>query len=325
MEATTPNIRWIEANQAYLTAQFVRLKGLLDPNSPKVSVPDASEAHAALETPAAIDRLSQLFGLSTFERDILLLCAGVEMDSKLAALCGDALGHPQRTYATFGLSMAILPDPHWSALTPSRPLRRFRLLELDATHGLTSASLRIDERILHYLAGINILDPHFQPIIRLSPFPEWIADVHRSVATEVACILETHPDCTPVVNFCGDDPEGQEDVASMVAGQIGRQLLVLEAEDLPSVGQEMEKFIRLWERETVLSLGALLIQFGSGDITGSTRRLTERLPGFVFLASRGPVCLNRPVLRFDVEKPPPVEQRRLWSSALGSSGGDFNG
>jgi predicted nucleic acid-binding protein len=325
MEATTQNIRWIEANQAYLTAQFVRLKGLLDPNSPKVSVADASEARAALETPAAIDHLSQLFDLSEFERDILLLCAGVEMDSKLAALCGEALGHPQRIYATFGLSMAILPDPHWSALTPSRPLRRFRLLELDVSHGLTSAPLRIDERILHYLAGINILDPHFQPMIRLSPFPEWIADVHRSVATEVARILETHPDRPPVVNFCGDDPEGQEDAASMVAGQIGRQLLVLEAEDLPSVGQEMEKFIRLWEREAILSQGALLIQFGSGDVTGSTRRVTERLPGFVFLASRGPVCLNRPVLRFDVEKPPPVEQRRLWASALGSSGGDFNG
>ena len=87
----------------------------------------------------------------------------------------------------------------------------------------------------------------------------------------------------------------------------------------------MDKFIRLWEREAVLSPGALLIQFGSGDITGSTRRVTERLPGIVFLASRGPVCLNRPVLRFEVEKPPPVEQKRLWAGALGSSGEDFNG
>ncbi len=53
---------------------------------------------------------------------------------------------------TFGLALALLPDPHWDAITPSRPLRRFRMLEVSRPH-LTSAPLRIDERILHYLAG----------------------------------------------------------------------------------------------------------------------------------------------------------------------------
>ena len=35
-----------------------------------------------MQPPAAIDRLSELFGLSPFERQPLLLCAGVEMDSR---------------------------------------------------------------------------------------------------------------------------------------------------------------------------------------------------------------------------------------------------
>jgi predicted nucleic acid-binding protein len=325
MEATTPEIPWIDANQAYLVAEFARLKSLLDSQSSEESAARLERARDALATPAAIDRLSQLFDLSAFERDILLLCAGVEMDSKLAALCGEVQDHPQRTYVTFGLAMAVLPEPHWSALTPSRPLRRFGLVELETGHGLASAPLRIDERILHYLAGINFLDPHLQPMIRLGPDPEWIAAGHRSVATEVATFLEAHPDWPPAVNFCGDDPEGQEDVASIVAGQVERQLLVLSAEDLPSVGPATEKFIGLWERETVLCQGALLIQFRSGEITASARRLIERLPGVVLLASREPIYLNRPLLRFDVEKPPPVEQRRLWASALGSSATDFNG
>src|SRR5271165_2787609 len=163
MRKARPKIPWIEANQAYLVAEFARLKQKLGPKSEEESVETARveralvKARAALKEPPAIDRLCELFGLTAFERDVLLLCAGVEMDSSLAALCGEAQGHPQRAYATFGLAMATLPEPHWSALPPNRPLRRFRLVELDTTHGLTIAPLRIDERILHYLAGVNVL------------------------------------------------------------------------------------------------------------------------------------------------------------------------
>jgi hypothetical protein len=315
----------MEANRTYLVAEFSRLKGLLGSKSSEVSVADLQEARAALETPPAIDRLSEIFDLSAFERDVLLLCAGVEMESKLAALCGEAQGHPQRTYLTFGLAMAVLPESHWSALTPSRPLRRLRLVEVASGHGLTSAPLRIDERILHYLAGLDILDPHLQPMLRPSPVPEWIAEGHRSVAIEAAQFVEDDPDQPPVVNFCGDDPEGQEDAASMAARRLGLQLLVLAAEEVPAIGPEMEKFICLWEREAVLLQAALLIQFGNGELTASARRLAERLPDIVFLASREPVCLKRPFLRLDVNKPQPVEQRCLWASALGSVSAVFNG
>jgi len=326
MEPSASKIPWIDANQAYLVAEFARLKRLLDPaSSEDAGVTRHDEARAALESPPAINSLSQLFGLSAFERDLVLLCAGVEMDSRLATLCGETQGHPQRTYATFGLAMAILPQPHWSALTPTRPLRRLHLVELEVGHGLTSAPLRIDERILHYLAGINILDPQLQPMLRLSPAPVWIADSHKSVAYEAAHCLEGRLDLPPIVNFCGDDPEGQEDAASMAVREFKMQLLVIAAEDLPTTGAEIEKISSLWERESILLQGALLIHLGNGDLTASARRLCERLPGPLFLASRELVTLNRPVLRFDVNKPPPVEQRRLWMSALGPCAAGLNG
>jgi hypothetical protein len=326
MEPSASKIPWIDANQAYLVAEFARLKRLLDPASSEETCPTSqNEVRAALESPPAIDSLTQLFGLSVFERDLVLLCAGVEMDSKLATLCAETQGHPQRTYATFGLAMAILPQPHWSALTPARPLRRLHLLELEIGHGLTSAPLRIDERILHYLAGINILDPQLQPLLRLSPVPVWIADSHKSVAFEAAHALEGRLDMPPVINFCGDDPEGQEDAASMAVREFEMQLLLIAAEDLPTTVAEIEKISGLWERESILLQGALLIQLGIGDLMASARRLCERLPGPLFLASREPVTLNRPVLRFDVNKPPPVEQRRLWITALGPSAAGLNG
>ena len=319
-------IAWIEANQAYLVAQFTRLKHRLEGEGAECPKEPAQEAGAALETPSAIDRISAIFGLSGFEREILLLCAGVEMDSELAALCGSLQGHPkQRSYATLGLAMAALADPHWSALTPSRPLRRFRLVELEPGHGLTSAPLRIDERTLHYLAGVNLLDPRLQSLVQLSPYPEWIAEDHKIVAAQALQLFSSYSSDSPILHLSGDDPQGQEDAATLAAHAAGRHLFILHAEDLPASGPDLDQLTLLWEREALLLPGALLIQCARGGITASARHLLDRLPGPLVLASREAVCLDRAFLRFDVEKPAPAEQKRLWERALGAAATSFNG
>ena len=111
------------------------------------------------EPPPAIVNICRLFGLSHFERSILLLCAGVELCGEFAKLCAEIQGSPNYKYATFALSLATLPEPHWSALLPTSPLRFFRLIELyndTFAPSLTSSPLKIDERVLHYLTGISI-------------------------------------------------------------------------------------------------------------------------------------------------------------------------
>jgi hypothetical protein len=75
----------------------------------------------------------------------------------------------------------------------------------------------------------------------------------------------------------------------------------------------------------MLLSGALLIQCAPGGITPAARYLAERLPGRVILASREPIYLSRPFLRFDVDKPRPVEQKRLWERALGAAAANCNG
>ena len=60
--------------------------------------------------------------------------------------------------------LAAFPGAHWSALAPASPLRRFRLINL---HGLpqvpvTQCQLHIEERVVHYVAGISYLDESLQ-------------------------------------------------------------------------------------------------------------------------------------------------------------------
>ena len=325
MKKAKPKVSWTEANQAYLVAEFARIKILLGLKPDEDTVALTDKAQVALEPPPAINRLTQLFDLSPFERDVLELCAGVEMDSNLAALCAEAQGHPQRTYATFGLATATLPEAHWSALAPSRPLRRFHLIEVEGGQGLTSAPLRIDERILHCLAGVNVLDPRLQPLLRVPSYPDWIADDHKVIAGLAAKVFDSSPGLPPVIHFCGDDPQGQEDAAAVAAREKGWLLYSLDAADLPAVGPDLNQLITLWERESMLLPGALLLRCATGALSSAARHLAERLTGPLFLACREPIRLSRSFVRFDLDKPGPAGQKRAWEKALGPSVDKYNG
>jgi len=308
MPQNAKEMSWMEANQLHLQAQFARLKrrfedtGSAEPESERIVPP--------INPPPAVDQLAELFGLSAFERDIVLLAAGIEMDSVLATAC------PR---LTFGVALGLLADPHWDALTTSRPLRRFNLVRLDANRGLIDAGLRIDERILHYLAGLNDPDLRLGFLITAAPTPDSIAQAHEAVAARAVEVMLAHRVHVQVVQLCGDDPQGQEDIAALIAAGVGRSLFTAHADDLPQPGPELEEIRTLWEREAILLPAALLIRCGTDGLTAAVRQLVARLPGLVIVAGREAVELNRPFLRFDVDKPRPVEQRRLWTQALGDA------
>jgi hypothetical protein len=285
---------------------------------------------AATTAPAAINRLCELFGLTAFERNTLLLCAGVEMDSRVAALCGEALGYAQRSQATFGLAMAIFPDPEWGALLPNRPLRAFRLIDMaPAVQGLTSAPLRIDERVLHYLAGLEVLDTRLvgmvqEPMSMHRIAPSHLTNAARSAASAWPRLSDSDTERALLVHLCGDDPDGQEDVASAMAAHLQRRLFVIRSSELPAVGPDLDQFTSLWAREAQLLGASLLIQCSRSEVTPAARWLAERIHGPVLVASRESLRFDRPFIRNEVNKPPPREQLELWHTALGARAADVS-
>jgi hypothetical protein len=339
---------WLESNQALLVAEFAHIRRLLS-GSAKSSLitesgsiadsavtegtraaPTVPAAHSAPAAPPAIDRLCELFGMTAFERNTLLLCAGVEMDSRVAALCGEALGYAQRSQATFGLAMAIFPDPEWGALLPSRPLRAFRLIDMaPAGQGLTSAPLRIDERVLHYLAGLDALDTRLVGMVKEPAATHRIAPSHltiasRSAANASARFFDSDTEPAFLLHLCGDDPDGQEDVASAMAANLQRRLFVIRSSELPAVGAELDQFASLWSREAHLLGASLLIQCSRSGVTPATRWLAERIHGPVLVASRESLRFDRPFIRYEVNRPTPREQLELWHTALGARAAELS-
>lgn len=138
------------------------------------------------------------FRLSPFERDLLALCAGVELDAGIASLCAEAQGDPQRVSPTFSLALAALPGAHWSALAPDAPLRYWRLIEPAPGGLLTRAPLRIDERVLHYLTGISYLDERLRGLMT----PIRVAEAFIAVAPGVSPITSPRSGGGRVAGFC---------------------------------------------------------------------------------------------------------------------------
>jgi AAA+ superfamily predicted ATPase len=313
---------WLAANQAFLVAEFVRLKQRL---SRDASPAAPAQALPRLPSPPAIDTLVETFGLSTFERDLVLLAAGVEMDADLATLCARARGDASRPWPSFGLALSALAAPHWSATSPVRPLRRFRLLEVDESSGLAQGRIRIDERVLHYLAGLNYLDPRLAPVLRSVGDPSLMGDEQAAVAARVLRGLEAGNGRLPVVQLEGDDAPGQEDVAARAAAGLGLRLSVLAARDLPESAYDAGALCSLWEREAGLLSSALLIECGADAPSPAVSRFVERVGGLVFLSAARPGNPRRPSLRFTVRRSSQGEQKRLWSLALGPAAAGANG
>ncbi len=341
MPTTTDS--WTDANQRVLGAHVARVKLRVerhlstDPDDhewvhrEREAARRVRSAEGDLPSPSALDTLCATFGLSPFERDVVLLAAGPELDGSFASAWGGGGAHDGEM-PTFALALSALTDPHWSAITPGGPLRHWRLVELGPGSGVTTGGLRIDERILHVLAGVQQLDERLDGIVDVASGTGALPPSQRAAVDSVVRIW-TQPGRLPtIVQLCGPDRAARTAVAGAACASIGIPLNVLRIEALPLAAAEQELIRRLCERETALTGCALLLDCDPGDARldeaafGAGLRFADRFRGRVLLAAREPVVgFDRPSVRVDVQKPASHEQRAIWASALQPMGHALNG
>lgn len=350
---------WQKINEQYLSAALhwlrLRLMRLAesidkqdDPSKKKrVTGAEISQAAAVLikieaaEPPPALAILSRRFGLSRFEQEVLLLCAAMELDTRTPALCARAQDEPNRCYPTFSLALALFDEPAWDVLSPERPLRYWRLIEINplGAQSLITSSLRADERIVNYLKGLNYLDDRLTPL--LVPFdvsagetdlPPSQQKVVTSVVQRLQSAMNGGP--RPVIQLVGIDPLSKQLVAQQAATALGLYINRLPAELLPTQAGELDALARLWQRETFLLPIVLYLdahepdsmaksEGGTQPATLPLHRFLARTQGILFLNTReirsdlGPVTTT-----MEVKKPTPAEQQAAWAKTLGDAATD---
>jgi hypothetical protein len=289
---------------------------------------DGRTAPAEAPVPALV-LLAQRLGLSDFERELLLLCVGMELDTRMPALCAQAQHDASKPWPTFALAFAVLDEPAWDALSPERPLRYWRLLEIHqpGPQPLIGAALSADERIVNFVKGMNYLDDRLAPLLvplssaDLPPSQQAVADrivdnLHHVAAGEAL----------PTVQLIGSDSASKQAIAHAVATALGAHPYRLSAELMPGAIAEQETLLRLWQRESLLLPIALYVDAADterGDAASAQiKRFLTRAGGLNFIDTREP-WNNGAVhtLSADVAKPTPVEQRSLWQRLLGDVAG----
>ncbi len=339
------NERYLETALGWLRPRLATLAARYQPSCQPPAADELALAQTLLDAaesaqPApAMIFLSQQAGLSRFERNLLLLCVGLELDTRIADLCAQAQDNPSQPYPTFALALALLDSPSWDALSPEGPLRYWRLIEVTQPDSipLTLRPLRADERIVNYVKGVNYLDdrlaplvsrlPSVDPNLALPPSQEALVNqiVRHAQAVESSAL--------PVIQLLGSDPVSKQLVASRAADRMGLYLYKLPAALLPQQPAELETLARLWHRESMLLPVALYLdaletadELPTDPATAPLYRFLARSEGLFFLDTRDVrTGLNRPTISIDAAKPNQTEQRLAWVEALGPAGQEAAG
>jgi hypothetical protein len=313
---TMPPEAWQAANQAALVAALRPVYAALCRHAGKPEPTEPAVAAPSLDPPAAIDTLSAMFALSPFERAVLLLCAGVELEGRFAEICAAAQGDPRRGFATFGLALAALPDAHWSALTRDRPLRYWRLVETAPGDTLTSAPLRIDERILHLLAGVQSSDERLDGVIAPMPqavsVPAWIGDAVESAARALGA-------ADGRVLLTGRSAADRALAAAEALRLAGLFPRLLRAADIPAIAPEREALARQWSREARLAHAGLCVQVVDSAETRPLLALLARIDVPVLVeADEATAPDGFAAVRVAVPTPSAAERRDVWADSIGA-------
>jgi SpoVK/Ycf46/Vps4 family AAA+-type ATPase len=271
---------------------------------------------------APLDTLQRLFGLSAFERDVVLLCLAPELDSDFQGLYGYVQDDATRTRPTFELALSLFvnageqTEPAWHSLQPHAPLRRFRLVVTGDGDHLSTLGLRLPERVVGYIQGFNHLDPEVSDVVHSSlatPLPPslqtWLERLERWAAPRLA------DGGAPRLNLVGPAGCGKHALASALSDRLGLELRRLDVTRVAGRGHDVA---RVLEREAAL-LG-LAFHVDAGDLDEAGTRLLDTLLGdlraFLFVASRKPWATRWPVMRVTLDRLPSEERRVLWERAL---------
>jgi hypothetical protein len=307
--ATSVDDEWLARNQAALAAAIARLRERLVCFAADRDAPSDPESAPVSPTLA---RLCEAFGLSAFERDVLLLAAGRELSGEFAATLAEMNGG--RAFATFGLALAALPGAHWSALSPGAPLRAWRLVEAIGDAGLTQRELRIDEPILHWLTGVAAPDERLAGLVVPAQVSTRLAPSHDALAARIARTLYgVSP--PPIIEIVGADHDTRAAIAAGVAALLERPLLRIAANGPVAPHERHELAVRL-KRASVLT-GAAVLACGEGRELDPLLDALADAPGPIFAALGDPALPTRAgAWRFVVEAPPEEEQRAVVDVAL---------
>jgi hypothetical protein len=87
------------------------------------------------------------------------------------------------------------------------------LIELEEENVLTHSPLRIDERILHYLVGVEAADRYLSNLFPLPASGKKLVFSHQHLVEQITTLLKLDMS-VPIVQLCGAEIDEQQAIAN---------------------------------------------------------------------------------------------------------------
>lgn len=299
--------------------------------------PDITSALADVATtishPPALEYLCNTFHLSSFERQVLLLCTAQALLPYFPKICAQLQDDEHLAYPTFGLAMHIFPEADWGALLPVAPLQYWQLIQVGTAQELTRCRLQIDNSILLYLLGKPYQDERLMHLIQpLTNSSTPLQSSHQHLAEQLAATWSEAASSTlPIIQLCSAEVADKLAIAAASCTLVGRSLKVISARSLPTDPTDFNHLVRRWEREAILTNSALLLdcdQLNSAEpvINAAILKLIQNIRSPLIVSTEERLqSPRRPLISFDVHKLSHEEQRDLWYSCLSNTTTELNG
>jgi len=339
-------------NNEQLEAQLATLKTAVD--QAEQAIRSRVAASLKQRVHLSLQSLAEMFQLSSFDIDVLLVCLAPELDLKYEKLYAYLQNDVTRKRPTTNLILNLFCyslDEKLQArarFLPDAPLLHHALIQPaseaagEATT-LLSRALKIDERILNYLLDNDAIDQRIAFCVRVvNPrvdlaevlLPDKLKQQLAGVFKREAESLRAGAASGPTV-FALEGPEGsgKRFVAEALCAAPARELLIADAAGIVSLAAEATSLTAHLFREATLRNSVVFIDqaeslVGDGEKESATRRaLFQALPSFngiVFISSRdawqSPAPAER-LFKFVFPVPDFVIRKQIWGKAIAECNG----
>jgi AAA+ superfamily predicted ATPase len=328
---------WYSENRDYLLAYVHYVKALLSTLVSRTEDSNISYSKNLIKAPEwrhdetlpALETLSRSFNLTDFEKMILVICTGAEIDSEFSMIFSKLYKNPNVKFPTFDIALRAFPGANWRAILPDSSLRRFQLISLQNYDDvpLITTPIRIQERTLHYLLGFKLtLDSSLGYLVRPVQLAAPVAYSARGRISDIVEFYLNSPNKAklPIFNLWGPDADTSLIVAQLACEELGLGLWSIPGELIASKSADEQLLLSsLLSRECLLTNNALYID--AYDIDESSLKRTvarfavRSLVPLLFLGARQPWSFfssDRPSITIELKKQTKEDQRKMWKECF---------
>jgi ATPase family associated with various cellular activities (AAA) len=321
--------QWLLESARHLRELYVPLRQKLE----QLELEEENEIESidlTRQRASALGTLCSSFGLSRFERDVLVILAMMNLDAGLPSIFLSAFsdGAPTVTFLKLLESFSDATHLDQVSFAPESPLRRWDLINISdnlssSDVALNARTLVLDDWVYLYLSGVQTLDTVLQGAIQ-SPNLER----HLTLTTAQQNInqhaSQQFGHC--LIQIWGIETDIKSSLSREIARSHGAQLFSLNANNIPHQTELLERFVVAWNRLTRVTPDVAL--WINGDELNAldpnqlehqaraTAHFILRCECPIILTTRTPRAWGVASVSFEVNKPSTSEQRELWKAYM---------